>query len=329
MAVVMVGALATAEAPARRVIETVVAKVNDEVITQSSFDRSFAPIQEQIQQKYGNETGKMMEALRSKKDAFLETMVDNLLLTQRSRSLGFKVAEDEIREVIERLMAEHGLKSQEDLVLALKGEGIDFEDFKADLKNQGFREKLIQQEIIRKIGVTEAELKGYYEDHMGEFAVPVRVHLREIGLGSDAATAAALWDKAQGAMKAGKSFAQVAEEMSLAPSRDKGGDLGWFAKGDLDPAVESAVAALKAGQTTGIVTSSYGAHVFLLEERQEAGSRSLDDVKGDVEEKIRRKKYDDSLDALLQKLREEADIRYKNAGGVLVEARSLKDVKGS
>jgi parvulin-like peptidyl-prolyl isomerase len=308
----------------RRVVETVLVKVNDEIITQSSFDRSFAPVDGQLQEKFKDDPAKLMAERPVRRKAFLENMVDNLLLTQRARSLGIKVGEDEVREVIDRLMLENGLKAQEDLVLALKSEGIDFEEFKSDLRSQGHREKLISQEILRKITVSDVEVTTYYEDHLDQFAIPARVHLREIGLGSDRATAGELQAKAAAEIRSGKAFEKVAEELSLSPSREKGGDLGWFAKGDLDPAVEEALVGLKAGATTGLVASSYGFHVFQVEERQEAGRRTLDEVRGAVEERLRKSKYDEDLKAMLRKLRDDADIRYKNEKGVLVEAKSLE-----
>lgn len=303
----------------RVVVETVIAKVNGDVVTKSAFDRSWGPLERRLQEQFKDDPAKLMEAVGRQKPAWLENMIDNLLLTQRAKSLGIKIQEDEIREYVDRLMLENNLKTQEEMVLALKSEGIAFEDYKEDLRNQGYRERLLQQEIIRKISVTEADLKAYYDAHPEEFQVAIRIRVREIGLGDSRASAEELAAKVQARLRAGESFEKIAQDVSTAPSKESGGDLGWFAKGDLDEKLEEAASKLAPGQVSGLVESGYGFRILKVEERREAGARPFDEIRPELDEKVRRSVYERELKALVAKLRSEADIRVKDEHGVLVE----------
>ncbi len=320
-------------ASGRVLVETVIAKVNDEIITRQSFERSFRPRLRELQDKFRDKPLDLVAETEKAKKAFLENMIDNFLLTQKAKSAGVKVSEDEVREVVDRLMLENNIKTQEEFVLALKSEGIDYEDFKSDMRNQGFREKYIGQEIVSKLSVSDAEIKKFYDDNPDKFLVPARTRVREIGLGDGRAEAERNLAKVQAALRSGAKFEDVAKEMSLAPSRDRGGDLGWFAKGDLDPAIEAALLKLKPGDVSDMIGTNYGYRVVKVEERQEAGRRPLDEVKDDVREYLKNQKYNDDLHALVVKLREQADIRYKDERGVLVQKTpsraSGKDGSGS
>lgn len=314
-------------AAGREVVETVIAKVNGDIITRRKFERSFEPIRQRLMEQFKDDPTKLMEAVDRQRKAWLENMIDNLLLTQRAKSQGIKLQEDEIREYVDRLMLENNLKSQEEMVLALKAEGLDFEDFKEDLRNQGYRERLIQQEIIRTISVTDADLRKYHEEHPADFQVSTRLRVREIGLGEDRAQAEELGAKALARLKAGESFEKVAKELSTAPSKEGGGDLGWFAKGDLDEKLEEAASRLAPGQVSGVVASGYGYRILKLEERKEAGARAFEEVRDEIEERLRKEMYDASLKALVAKLRSEAQIRVKDEKGVLTDLPKTADPK--
>jgi len=316
---------ATSSSGSRVVVETVIAKVNGDIITKSSFERSVRPIVERVQEQLKDDPAKMLETLERQRRAFLENMIDNLLLTQRARSQGIKMTEDELREFIDRLMLENNIKTQEGLVLALKSEGIDFDDFKEDLRNQGMRERLLQQEILRKISVTEADMRAYHAEHPEEFQVPARLRVREIGLGEDTARAEELARKIRERLAAGEPFEKLAEELSTAPSRPGGGDLGWFSKGDLDEKLEEAAFRLSVGEVSGVVASGYGYRLLKLEERRESGARPFEEVKGEIEDRIRKKTYDRLLKELVAKLRSEAEIRIKDEGGNLVDVPKPQD----
>ena len=324
LAVLVTVPCAAQPAPAeRRVVDTVLAKVNGEIITASSFRRTFEPLEQRVSEKFADKPDELMEALELRRRSVLEKMIDNMLLSQLARARGVKVSEDDVREVIDRIMLENNIKSEEEFILALRGEGIDFEEFKSDLRDQGQRERLIQQEILRKLSVGDADIQRYYSEHADRFAVPARSHVLEIGLGDDHAGAEQRLAGVKQRLVAGESFEQVAKEASQAPSAEHGGDLGWFAKGDLDPAIEAAITLLKPGEISALVQSSYGYRIFKLAERQDAGQRPLDDVRKEVEDVIRNQKYDEELDALVVKLRSEAEIRYKDAHGALVEKSAL------
>ncbi len=101
---------------------------------------------------------------------------------------------------------------------------------------------------------------------------------------------------------AGTDFATLAREKSTAPEAEHGGDLGYFAMGEM-PAEFNVVFGLPKGGISGIVKSPYGFHVFKLEEKRRAGRIGLDEVSQSIAEKLRREKEDMRYKQWLKELR--------------------------
>ncbi len=306
------------EPSSRTVVETVIAKVNGEIIAYSRFRNAFSSVEDEIGKKYAEDPAEMMKELAKRKETFLDNMIANLLLSQKARDEGITVSDDEVEEVVTRMMLDNGLKTKEDLVLALRSEGIDMTEFKRDLREQGYREKLLQKEIMRKISVTDDEVAAYYQEHPDLFAVSAESQLFEIGLGNDEAAAKESLVKVKAALAKGKTFEEAAKEFSTAPSKASGGNLGWFHKGDLDPAIEQVILRLGLGEVGDLVKTSYGYRIIKLAGRKEASARPLDEVKASIREFLRKRKYNEGLDGLVADLRKQSVIEVKNDEGKLV-----------
>ena len=108
--------------------------------------------------------------------------------------------------------------------------------------------------------------------------------------------------KALDALSAGKDFAAVAREKSTAPEAAHGGDLGYFAMGDM-PAEFNVVFGMQKGGISGIIKSPYGYHVFKLKDRRKAGRISLDEAYREIAEKIRKERRDNAAEAWIKELR--------------------------
>jgi peptidyl-prolyl cis-trans isomerase D len=166
--------------------------------------------------------------------------------------------------------------------------------------------------------VSDEEIASYYADNASSFATPARYKVRHLflslpGNAPDAEKAAAeaatdaLMTKILARLKAGEDFAVLAGEFSEDDqSRAAGGDLGWLEEGRIAlPGVGEALAALAPGQISEVISSSFGRHLFKLEEREEKVQRPLDEVREEIRETLARRKAEDDF-AEVQRAAEDA-----------------------
>ncbi len=191
------------------------------------------------------------------------------------------------------------------------------------------------RDVVAAPLVSEADIRKYYNEHTGEFAVPARIHVRHIVVAPfEAGPAAKTKEQAlerikliaadllkhnldvrSGEFEAATRlrliyFADAARKYSEDASASSGGDLGWKAKGELDPAFEEAAWHLEPGMTSGVIETQYGYHIIMLEERQAAGTEPFETVRPAVREYLLTQKATDVMTAL-NKLTNELRVNSK------------------
>jgi peptidyl-prolyl cis-trans isomerase C len=261
----------------------IVATVNGDPITLAEFEERFA--------RAGLKPERDVE-LEVKKD-FLNRLLERIMLLREAQRKRIKVGLPEVNQRIEDFRKQHGKEVKEDLA----GLGIDFEKWKSDMWEDLMIERLRTREVYRKVSVSSAEVRRYYQANPQEFERPEQVRVRQIVTASEADA-----KKAQELLHSGKDFATVAKEKSTAPEAASGGDLGYFAMGDM-PGEFNVVFGLPKGGVSDIVKSPYGYHIFKLLEKRRAGKISLEEAYKGIEEKLRRAKEDLRYKQLLKDVR--------------------------
>ena len=284
-------------APAVSADAQVVATVNGDPITlaefQERFDRAgFKPDH---------------EAEHELKEAFLNRLIERKMMLLEAQRRRIKISVPDINARIEKLRAEHGKDIKEELT----GLGIDYEKWKSDIWEDMMIERLLDRDVNRHVSITQSEIKRYYEANPQEFDKPEQVRARQIVVASE--------EEARKVMEllqaANADFASIARENSTAPEAEKGGDLGYFAKGEM-PADFNVVFGLPKGGISGIVKSPYGYHIFKLEDRRKAGRMSLENAYKEIYEKLRRAKEDSRYKQWFQELRSRTkfEVNYQVLG---------------
>jgi peptidyl-prolyl cis-trans isomerase D len=161
---------------------------------------------------------------------------------------------------------------------------------------------MIDASKLKNAQVTEDDLKRYYSQHLDDFRVPDSVFLRHIAFKTplpdangkrDEKAVAEAKAKAENVLKqvqSGADFATLAKKYSEDEgTKDNGGSLGWITHGRF-PELDSVLFALQKGQTTGVVQSSYGFHIFKAEDKQSAHVKTLDEVKNDIRPIVQQQK---------------------------------------
>ncbi len=255
----------------------IVATVNGEPITLAEFQERF------VRAGYRTDTTDPSPSPLAVKEEFLNRLVERKMLVREAQRLRISVRLPAINERIAQLRRDN----QENIKDVLASEGIDFEKWKTDIWEQLMVEHLIAREVNRKVSVSSAEVRRYYRDHPEEFQRPAEVHARQIVLASE--------EDAQAVLKLvqapGADFAAIARSRSTAPEAAEGGDLGWFAQGEMPPQF-NVVFGLAKGGISGIVKSPYGYHIFKLVARREKHTVPLKEAYSTIAAKIRKKKED-------------------------------------
>ncbi len=168
----------------------------------------------------------------------------------------------------------------------LKEFGATFDEYVADVK-----ETLLVQAILNRItnevdSLPEDSLRTYYTEHQEEYTSPGKVHARHILIKTEESDNQTTRDKKRKQaenllkrLKSGAEFGTLAKEHSDCPSKNNGGDLGFFSKGEMAPQFEQAAFALNPGQTSNVVETSFGYHIIRIDEKAEAGVMPFDSVK--------------------------------------------------
>ena len=230
------------------------------------------------------------------------------------------------------------LESMEDLEKAATAQGVSYEDYKQNLKNQIITQKVIGQEVGSHIQVSKDDEQQFYDQHKAEMQRPEQIRLSEILVSTEkpAAPAAdksadksaqaaptAEADPAQLAaaekkaadlldqIKKGAKFEEVARKDSNGPTAAQGGDLGYFQRGTLSKELEDKTFGMKAGDVTDVIRTKQGFVILKVVEHNDAGVPPLKDIEPKVQEAIYMTKLQPTLREYLTKLREEAFIDIK------------------
>ena len=320
------------------VIEEIVARVNSDVITRSEFQRSHDTLLNELKDKYGPQAGQM--AAEKGKDV-LRDLIDQALLVQKGKDLGI-TGDTELIKRLDEMRKQMGLDSIEDngagagtsLQKAAEQQGVVWEDFKQNTKNQIITQQVIGREVGSRLQITEADVKQYYTEHQKDFDEPEQVRLSEILVspapvmqGEDSSDAKKKQDlpatpeqlavaeqKANELLKeikAGAKFEDIAKKSSDGPTAGQGGDLGYFKRGTLAAELENKTFSMKPGDMTDVIRTKQGFIILKVTEYHAAGLVPLKDAEPQIQEALYVQRIQPALRAYLTKLREEAYIDIK------------------
>jgi peptidyl-prolyl cis-trans isomerase C len=151
-------------------------------------------------------------------------------------------------------------------------------------------------------GITPAPeaLKAYYDENPDQFRQPEEVHVKHIIVADREAA-----ENAMAELDKGRPFETVARQVNMDGSKQRGGDIGWYPRGRLVPAFETAAFALQKGEVSDIVPTRFGFHIIKLEDRREAGVKPFEAVEDDVRQRVIQALMDQQHDAIVTRLRSE------------------------
>src|ERR1700739_3661841 len=300
-----------------KVVEDIVARVNDQIITSSDYDRAA----EQLTAEAGQQAVPAHE-LEQKKADLLRDLIDQQLLLSKGKELGI-TGETELIKRLDEIRKQNHLESMDDLEKAAQQQGVSYEDFKANIRNGIITQQVVRDEVGRKISMSPGEVETFFKAHMSEFAQPESVTLNEILIptpakataeGADAtevAAAQAQADEIEKKLAAGAKFDDLAKPAPTDPKAPKSVVLGEYRRGMLVKEIEDQAFALNTGQHTQPIRTKQGFIILQATQRNPGGEASFKQVEPQVEEALFLERMQPKLREYLTKLREEAAIDIK------------------
>jgi peptidyl-prolyl cis-trans isomerase SurA len=333
--------------PADTVVEEIIARVNNEIVTRTEYVRSRDQLKQEVQQQ---DPANADRAFTEKQRDVLRDLIDQQLLLQKGKDLGI-TGDTELIKRLDEMRKEMKLETMEELEKAAEAQGASYEDFKQNLRNQIVTQRVIGQEVGSHLAMNKDDVKKFYDQHKAEMERPEQVRLSEIliapktpakpaaGASPDAkpeppseaeteAALAAAQAKAQDVLDQfhkGAKFDDLAKKYSDGPSSKDGGDLSYFKRGTLSKELEDKVFALKAGEVTDVIRTKQGYVILQASEHQMAGIPPMKEVEPRIQDALYMQKLQPALRAFLTTLREEAFIDIKS--GYLDSGASTKQTK--
>jgi peptidyl-prolyl cis-trans isomerase C len=276
---------------------SVVATVNGEAIPVVEFERELAVAYEIPE----GATAPAPDQLLALKQTLLQGLLDRQLLLQDARARGVTVTPEAVQSAMARLKAEY---QDGGFPEALTQGRLSEPDFERKTAARLIVEKLVDEVVYERVAVTEEELQGYLDAHAADFQEPEQVHAAQIVV-KDVEDARRLREE----LYRGTKFGDLARAHSLSADARLGGDLGWFPRGVMPLEFDKVAFSLQPGQTSDVVTSEYGFHIFKVLDRRPAHKKDLAQVRREVERRLLRDKKEKAQANYVHGLREHASIR--------------------
>ncbi|NMC73654.1 MAG: peptidylprolyl isomerase [Geobacteraceae bacterium] len=312
--VILLLVVLTCPFPARaELVSSIAALVNDEPITTFDIDREKEGVEK------GLDPSKPLDAAGKEqlRQAALESLIGKKLIQQKVKELDVKVSDEEVRQAIEDVKRTNNI-TQERLQEALAARGISYDEYKAQIREQLERLRLISLEVRSKIQISEKEARDYYAANPDAFQIDESFHVRQIffKLDSQASEAerkrvAATAEKVLAEARGGADFATLARKYSQDSSAGEGGDLGFLKKGDILPEIEATLTGMKNGDISALIRTPVGIHIMKLEEHRQGKRQTFESAKPDIEDILYKKKSEERFNQWLADLRKNASIEIR------------------
>ena len=306
------------------ILEQVLVKVNGDIVTKGDFERLQVEFLRQRPdlQNVTSESPELQKAVAESTPQLILSAIDELLLVQRGRELGYVMTDDQFKSVLENIKKDNKIEDDAKFQEALKQEGMTLADLRRQLEKNMLETRVQQNEVLAKISVTEDEAHAYYDAHKTEFTTPSEIMLREILVAvpatdrgvnvaqDDAAKAKA--EDIRHRLLAGEPFARLAGEVSDAASKANGGLIGPIKSDELAPVLQTILEKIKVGEVSDVLRTQRGYQLLALESRTDVKVKTFDEARQDISDKIAEEKRRAETQKYIEKLRATATITWHN-----------------
>ena len=309
----LLGGILSSFGTAAELVDRIIAYVNDDIITLSELnERTNALVAAQQQNPFQREREQSLEEMRY---TMLNRLIDERLASQEISRLKITVSEEEIDETIARIMKENRL-TKETLEAELRKDEKTIADLRQQIKEGLEQRKLVSREVQSKTVITDEIVEAYYQSNMHDFQEKERWRIQDIYLPyypddtpEERARLRNLAQEILERVRAGVDFGSLAKNYSQGPGAEAGGDMGYFARGELEPVLEAAVENLKAGEVSPDIETTRGIHIIKVTEVDRAPPKALDEVRESIRNLLYKREVEFRYREWLSSLRERSYVK--------------------
>lgn len=306
--------LTTLSASAADVLEGIVVRVGDRIVTRSQYERRLRDIFAEIDA--AGRPDQAAEARETARKNLVNELISELLIKDRADRLAITVTDAEIKDAITRLKQQYGITTDEQFDTSLKQSGLTRAEMEARLRDTLITNKVFARELRNRNELTDPELRERYNREKERYRLAERAHLREIVILKPETDMMKIEEARQRAVelgeaarKPGTDFANLASTMSEAATRDKGGDLGEIAKGDLVQDLDKAVFAAPSGAILGPLETKSAWHIILVEQRLPSEVPAFESIKDQLRRDASDETFQRDYKTYIENLRKDAYIQ--------------------
>ena len=301
-----------------RVVEEIVARVNNEIITQSEYEKAkVAAADEAKQDCQGHCTPEQLQiAIEDRQKNALRDLIDQSLLVQRGKDMGLSVEPDVIKK-LDQIRIQNNINSMEDLEKAVSASGVNWEDFKNNIRNGVLTQRVISSEVGSHITIGHDEIEKYYNEHKSEFVRPEQVALRSIEVNTEKKSPEEIVElkkKAETTLKRikdGEDFGEMAKRFSDGSTAKQGGFLGVYKRGELSKELEEVVFKMRKNDITDVMDTKQGFLILQVLEHYDEGEQTLAKVEPEISEKLYSARMEPAMREYVKTLREQSYVVIK------------------
>jgi len=287
-----------------------IAEVNGISISNEAYERELSFFLEQAARE-GRQVPDTM--LAKVKEDILDNLIDREVLYQKSQKEGIKIGAQAVTDQLATIKKR--FPSDAEFKKALDQMKLSESDIKSQIEKDMAIRELIDKQVAQKVVITDAQTKSYYDENPNMFEQPEQVKASHILIKvetdaseTDKAKARIEIVKIQKKLQNGEDFATLAKEFSQGPSSAKGGDLGFFRRGQMVKPFEDAAFALKPNEVSDVVETRFGYHLIKVTERKTAQTIAYADVKDRLSQHLKKQEVEKEAGQYIDKLRQEAEI---------------------
>jgi peptidyl-prolyl cis-trans isomerase SurA len=313
--------LAALPLTAAELVEKIVARVNDQLITYSEFQKRLEGA------KPPQGTTDPMKV----KIELLDDIIKEKLLAERAKEMQVSATDAEVEEAVERVKRQYNLATDAEFDAALAQSKMTRDELKKQMRDTITLQKVVGRDVTSKLDISEDMLRLEYERQKEKlYRVPEQARIAEIVIrfpANDPAgrdRAAARVEEIRQKLVAGTSFADLAKQYSEGNARERGGDLGSVSQGELLPALDAAVFSPPQQEYPPPVLLPTSIHLYHVTDRKPAGFKRFEDVSEDLRKRINENLYERKFTEYMDHLRREAFVKIYDADLAKAEAAEKK-----
>lgn len=294
-----------------RIVDRIVAKVNETIITLSDLRREIKVMKLEHPEKFGKMDINDPAALRF----FLQQMISTILIEDQLSKIGRGITDKEVNAATHSIMEKNKM-TEKQFIKFLKDKGLTLKEYRKALKERLERFRFINTVIKSHITITDEDVSAYYKEHKGDFTGNEKVRIAQIFVPvspkltkNQRLARQNLIMRIEAELYKGKSFQDILTEYAHNPLVQATGDLGWFKRRDLMKPIADTAFKLKKGAISEVIETKSGFHIIKVLDIVREKPQSFQDVKDKIQRILYQKELEKRLDQWLKQARENANVQ--------------------